>query len=363
MVVDASRSIIHACHSGLPLDELRREVLARLGRVLPVDAVWWAAADPATYLFTSAYRQAIPVDSTAYFVDNEFLRDDFNKWTELAGGRAGVRTLVQATDGSLSRSARYRDVFEPLGLGDEMRTVLRTQGSTWGFLCLHRESGHAYSRHDAALMRRLAPHLADAMRVALLMDGLDHPERGGTPGLVLLASDGAVMGITPEGERWLDELRVPGDTRLPVPIEVQAVAASLRAMDADARRSPRLRVRTRADRWAVLHASWMGVAGDRVIAVIIEEPIPAELAPVIMLAYGLTARERVVTGLIARGLSTAAIAAELHITTDTVGDHLKAVFYKTGAGSRTELVATIMRQQYLPRAKAGDPIGVDGFFS
>ncbi len=212
-------------------------------------------------------------------------------------------------------------------------------------------------------MRRLAPHLAEAMRVALLIEGLDHPDRSGTPGLVMLAADGGVMGITPEGEAWLDELQVPGVNGPAVPIEVQAVAAGLRAMDSDAPASPRMRVRTRAGRWAVLHASWVTVPGERIIAVIIEEAIPSELAPVIMLAYGLTPQERVVTGLVARGLSTAAIAAELHISGDTVGDHLKAVFHKTGVSSRTELVATIMRQQYLPRAKAGNAIGVDGFFA
>jgi len=200
------------------------------------------------------------------------------------------------------------------------------------------------------------------MRVALLVEGLEHPDRSDTPGLVILAADGAVMGITPEGEAWLDELQVPGLPYLAVPIEVQAVAARLRASDSGALASPRLRGRTRAGRWAILHASWMDAAGTRVIAVVIEEAVAAELAPVIMLACGLTPQERVVTG-VARGLSTAAIAAELHISRDTVGDHLKAVFHKTGVGSRTELVATIMRQQYLPRAKAGDPIGVDGFFA
>jgi hypothetical protein len=48
---------------------------------------------------------------------------------------------------------------------------------------------------------------------------------------------------------------------------------------------------------------------------------------------------------------------------DTVQDHLKSVFNKTGVGSRTELVATILRQHYLPRAKAGHPVGVNGFFA
>jgi len=107
----------------------------------------------------------------------------------------------------------------------------------------------------------------------------------------------------------------------------------------------------------------MAVGGDEAIAIIIEQAAPVEVASVIMRAYGLTSRERVVTGLVARGSSTAEIAAELRISPDTVQDHLKAVYGKVGVGSRTQLVATIMRQQYLPRAKAGDPVGPDGFFA
>ena len=364
IVQDVSQAIVKVCHLGLPLDELRTEVLTRLTRMLPADAVWWAAADPATLLFTNTYRAAIPADTTAYFVENEFLHDDFNKWSELARDREGVRSLAQATGGSLGRSERYREIFQPLGLGDELRTVLRIQGTTWGLLCLHREVGRPYTRNEATWMRRLAPHLAEAMRVALLVESLDSPEHDGSPGLVVLsADDGSVIGSTPAGERWVDELSAHGDQRGPVPIEVQAVAASLRSLRTNDTASPRLRVRTRVGRWAVLHASWMHVSGEDAIAVIIEEAMPTEVASVIMLAYGLTNQERVVTGLVSRGLSTAEIAAELHISIDTVGDHLKSVFHKTGVGSRTELVATILRQHYLPRAKAGHPVGADGFFA
>jgi len=363
IVQDVSQAIVRACHSGLPVGTLRVEVLTRLTRLLPADAVWWAAADPATLLFTNTYRAAIPADTTAYFVENEFLHDDFNKWSELARDREGVRSLVQATGGSLRRSARYRDVFQPLGLGDELRTVLRIHGATWGLLCLHREAGRPYSRNETKWMRRLAPHLAEAMRVALLVESLDSPEHDGAPGLVVLSTDGSVIGSTPAGEHWVDELSTHRDQHVPVPIEVQAVAARLRSIATNDAATPRLRVRTRAGRWALLHASWMHVSGEDAIAVIIEEAKPTEVASVIMLAYGLTNQERVVTGLVSRGLSTAEIAAELHISMDTVQDHLKSVFNKTGVGSRTELVATILRQHYLPRAKAGHPVGVDGFFA
>jgi DNA-binding CsgD family transcriptional regulator len=98
------------------------------------------------------------------------------------------------------------------------------------------------------------------------------------------------------------------------------------------------------------------------VAVIIDEPSPAELASVLMMAYGLTKQEQVLTGLVCRGLSTGEIADRLHITSNTIQDHLKSIFDKTGVSSRRELVALILQEQYLPRAITGQPLGTGGFF-
>jgi DNA-binding NarL/FixJ family response regulator len=107
----------------------------------------------------------------------------------------------------------------------------------------------------------------------------------------------------------------------------------------------------------------MTTSGADAVAVIIEEPSPAELAPVVMMAYGLTKQEQVVTALVCRGLSTTAIAERLHITPNTIQEHLKSIFEKTGVTSRRELVATILKEQYLPRMMAGQPRGPSGFFA
>jgi DNA-binding CsgD family transcriptional regulator len=66
-----------------------------------------------------------------------------------------------------------------------------------------------------------------------------------------------------------------------------------------------------------------------------------------MAAYGLTDRERTITALVCQGLSTRRIVAQLHLTADTVQDHLKSVFDKTGVHSRGELVATILARTYV----------------
>src|SRR5580704_16360694 len=106
-------AVASICRSGLDADALRAAVLPRLRKAVPVDALWWASADPATLLFTRSYREELPEASGPYFVDNEFLHEDVNKWTGLARDAAGVGTLVQATGGHPAGSARYRDIFAP----------------------------------------------------------------------------------------------------------------------------------------------------------------------------------------------------------------------------------------------------------
>jgi DNA-binding CsgD family transcriptional regulator len=56
-----------------------------------------------------------------------------------------------------------------------------------------------------------------------------------------------------------------------------------------------------------------------------------------------------VTRLVARGLSTEAIAARLYLSSWTVQDHLKAIFEKVGVATRGELVARVFFQQRAPQ--------------
>lgn len=125
----------------------------------------------------------------------------------------------------------------------------------------------------------------------------------------------------------------------------------------------REQVRTKQGRWAVLHASWMPAAGEGAIAVIVEQATPVQVAPIVTLAYGLTEQERTVTGLSCRGFSTREIAEQRHLSPHTVRDHLKNIFDKVGVGSTGQLTATILQQQYLPRAKARQPLGPSGFYA
>ena len=359
-------SIVDVCHRGYPPERLKAEVMVRLRRALPVDAFWWATSDPATVLFTQAHREGIPDRLIPAFIDNEFLGRDVNRWSHLAQDPVGVRTMSRATGGQLEASGRFRDLLQPIGLGDELRAVLRTGDACWGLLCLHRETGAMYTRSEEDVIRRLAPHLAEGLRSGLVKAGAVRLPPPDAPGLAVLDHSGELVSATASARAWFEELDGDGRPGVGVPAEVRTAAALLTTPGSASGEQPvpRLRVRTRAARWVVLHASWLEPAGGgpAQIAVIIEAATPREVAAVIMTAYGLSERERAVTGLICEGRSTAQIAETLWISTNTVQDHLKSVFAKTGMRSRGEVMATILRDHYLPGLHRGRPVAPNGYF-
>src|SRR5829696_7319099 len=363
--------IIRLSHAGLESKTFRVEAVKQLRKAIPIDLSFFATSDPATLLFTSAVVDDVLARVTGEFLENEFLRDDSVKFASLTRRPSPADSLGVATEGELARSARYQEILEPLDLGDELRAALVVGSKCWGFMCLHRErSSPNFTPAEAALLARLAPHLAEGLRAALLLgDSRATTPQPDGPGLVLLADDLSLVAITPAAEGWLAEVE-QSDWRssLELPNAVYAVAARLLALERGGHTPPdlmpRIRLRTASGRWLVLHASRLRAAGtEGQIAVIFEEARPAEIAPLIVDAYGLTKREGEITRLVLRGLSTAQVSEELHITPNTVRDHFKAIFDKVGVRSRRELVGQVFAQHYQPRMATGQEPGADGWFT
>lgn len=67
--------------------------------------------------------------------------------------------------------------------------------------------------------------------------------------------------------------------------------------------------------------------------------------------FALTARESEVAAFLAEGLSNHAIGDALFISEHTVKSHLKAIFQKTGAASRTQVIARIVEDPDFRRVR------------
>ncbi|MFE2728278.1 LuxR C-terminal-related transcriptional regulator [Kitasatospora sp. NPDC059327] len=348
--------LIDSCYAGLDLSGLAAEVLRRLPGILPVEAAFFAAVDPATLLFTSVVAQEPLADAGPLFLDNEFAREDVNKFTALARGPDTVTSLDRATGGRRSDSARYREIMAGLGLGDELRAALIAGQDCWGVLCLHRADAEAgFSEPELATLRRIAPHLAEGLRGSVLRERVtyDGPATPGAPGVILLDGELRLVSINPEAERWLARLPAPRARGLPLP--VYSVAARLasphraRGPEAPERepgeRHGSVRLRTDDGLWLTLHSTRLrGPAGDQ-ICVVIERTPPTDLGSLLLAAHGLTPAQNRVTALVLQGCSTREIVTRLHISAYTVQEHLTAVFTRFGVRSRRELIAALLSAQ------------------
>jgi DNA-binding CsgD family transcriptional regulator len=363
------REIIQLCHRALDSRTLRMELLKCLRTVIPFDFIFFSTTDPATQLFTSSVLDDTPTWALAQFLENEFVQDDFNKFRFLLDQRLPVGVLSEQTQQQLQRSQRYREILEPLALGDEMRAVFVTNGACWGTLCLHRErAAPTYTPAEAAFLAQLTPHIAEGLRKALLVQQAPAATTLDGPGVLVLAEDLSVVTMSPVAAFWVAELAAAerGDPHA-LPHTILAVVKRLQMLERETSprpSMPKLRVHTPSGHWLMLYASRLNSPGGQAqVAVMFELARPAEIAPLMMQAYQLTKREGEVTGLILRGLSTLEIAAELHISSNTVQDHLKAIFEKVDVRSRRALTATIFAQQFQHHFMAGTSLNAAGQFS
>ncbi|MFE7484430.1 LuxR C-terminal-related transcriptional regulator [Streptomyces sp. NPDC057552] len=343
----------------------------RLRLLVPYDAAVWRVTDPVTGLMTAPIRaENLDEGGCAVYWEAELFTDNVNLFRDLARAPVPVAGLRRATGDLPARSTLYESFMRPRGLGDELRAVLRVGGRPQGHISLFRAEGRAaFGDAEVALIASLVTPLAGRLRsfaeppALPPPDGSPSPASSGSPygpgpGLLLFGPGGALLSVNDDALAYLDALpegpAVPSPQGVRVPAWVRASAMKARAVAEGRDRGPvRARVRDRAGRWLVCHASCLREAdgGPGASAVVIEPAKSSEIVPLIVDAYGLTDRETEVTQYIARGLPTGEIAALLHLSPHTVRDHIKAVFEKVGVSSRGALVGRLFTEYYAPPAE------------
>jgi DNA-binding CsgD family transcriptional regulator len=322
-----------------PAQQIVEEIARRVVGVIDADAFFVGAIDPATGQCLGAAVHNLAEHACHPYWEHELMVPDYNKFGDLTAAEP-VGDLRRATGGKLARSARYRAMNAVADLEDELRAVLHAGGRAWGNLQLNRRTGATpFSDADRAFLAAAAPLAGAALRRSLLDEpATSEPSRG--PGVVVLDAAGAVVNTTAEADAWLDELAVgyrEHPTYIGIRPELLLMPLSGRSEADQAAR--RVRLRTLDGTWLVAHGS--PLAGSDQIVIVIEPARAAEIAPIVIKACGLTARETEVTQLVARGLSTDRIASTLFLSRHTIRDHLKAIFEKVGVTSRGELTSKL----------------------
>lgn len=340
---DAVERLVQLCSAGLDVDELRRELMVRLPRVLTVDATFFATVDPATLLFTSGLADEQLRAAAPAFLANELDGTDVNQFAALADTPGHVRSLDQATRGTRTASHRYRDLMAPIGLGDELRAALVVDGRCWGALCLHREDAAAgFSARDIAVVRRLVPHLARGLRRAMVMAPRSPADVApARPGVVVIGPEYAVLSMTAEAAAWCDLLDPAATERGVLPLAVRAAVAE-QLHSPGAAGTTEVTLRAPAGQWVTVTSSPLSGAEAPNLAVVLAAAPPRQLTSALLAGYGFTPAQLRVTELVLRGRSTRQIVGQLYLSEYTVQEYLRAVFDKVGVNSRRELMAALL---------------------
>ena len=348
------------CHAGLDGPALLGEVIERLRRVVPFEAYCASTKDPASGFIMHGLAEELGGADDIFWSLERLYFDHHRNVRRMVGTQQSVALLSETTGGDLERSTRYAEYLRPLGLAHEMRGAFTSGGYLWGSMDLIRESGSPdFEPREAKLLRRIAPHLGNGLKMAALrMQAPVQEGRTDVPGVLTLDYQGSVVQHTPAAERWLRDLEElgPGWREWDgLPRILRTVLLSLRrALSPERARDeqslPTLRVRARSGRWLTLYGSLSEATPKRraETVIIIEPTKPEELLPFSMSAYGLSPREEELAKLVVRGLSTSRISRTLFISEHTVQNHLRSVFEKVGVRSRGELVKRLFFDNLYP---------------
>jgi DNA-binding CsgD family transcriptional regulator len=348
------------CAGRLDGPALLGEVVERLRRVVPFEAYCASTKDPASGFITHGIAEELGGADDSFWSLERLYFEHHQSVRRMMDIHQSVALLSETTGGDLERSTRYVEYLRPLGLAHEMRGAFTSGGYLWGSMDLIRESGSPdFKPREANLLRHIAPHLGNGLKMAALRMQTS-VEEGGTdvPGVLTLDYQGSVVQHTPAAERWLRELEDLGPGWREwngLPRALHTVFLSLRRAlspecDRDEQSVPSLRARARSGRWLTLYGSLTEATPERraETVIIIEPTKPEELLPFSMTAYGLSPREGELVKLVVRGLSTTRISRTLFISEHTVQNHLRSVFEKVGVRSRGELVKRLFFDNLYP---------------
>lgn len=360
--VRAAQKIADLSRRGLDVAAFWRECDQVIAPIVPVLLrPCWFTMDPASLIVTSHYDAAmqLPPEYLAY----EYSQDDPMNLSRLVRSTSGTSTVHAATDGDPGRSEGWRRFVQPFGGDQQLAVALRTRtGVAAGVVTLYRAPGSPmFTADDAAFIKSLSADLAVGAQRGLLV-GEAAEDGPNTPVLIVLDDRWQVQSMTPGAESMLRVL--PGGSswrkRGALPAVVLSVAGRTVAAPDAGDELGSARVHTEDGRWVTVHGAPLMSGLERRTAIIIEPAGLDRISPLLMEAYALTEREKDVTRLVLRGESTQEIATGLFLSPQTVQQHLKSVFEKTGVRTRRELVGQVFQNHYAPRVRDNDARAASG---
>ncbi|MEV7419570.1 helix-turn-helix transcriptional regulator [Streptomyces sp. NPDC089919] len=320
-----------------------------LAPLLPHDGLSLVATDPATGLglgsfsFWHEYAPALATD----LVMHRYRGGDPYRPAALAG--LPVPATVVGPPGEGPPDPKVRELLTANGAGSELRLLLTDQHGVWGALGLLRCAGaRPFGQDDLQRAARLGPALVTALR-RYVTEGPLLPVAPALPaGVVTVGPDHTVTAVSPQARIWLDRLCAPDGHAFPEWIpEAFLVALSLavrvRARDTAAWPPMVCVPPVVCGRWLTFQGQPLDADASGDVALVLQGAAGDLLVPSFCAWYGITPRERATLCELRTGAAVKQIARSLDLSPHTVNDHLKALFRKTGADGRDELIAALTR--------------------
>jgi DNA-binding NarL/FixJ family response regulator len=313
------------------------ELRARLQRVLAFDAYCLSTCDIESGVVTGSVGDGLSPEQARALFALEAAGSDLNLLRDLWRGPVRVRSMWHTTAGHPEQSQRMREIFLPLGFGDELRAALAVADTCYGYLHLFRRRDQPpFSAADVRELAAQSPFLARAIRNAALNRRRSvpqpDPETRARPALILLDDADRVIEQSPGAE---GALGVPDALR-----SSSGLPHVLRDVASRSRYGVNARATLCREDAEPLRVAAVQV-GQRT-AILLDAASAQQTLTLGLSAFALTPREREVARLIAAGCSNQTIAVKLGIQLHTVKDHVRATLSKTRCASRAELAARLL---------------------
>ncbi|RLP72627.1 LuxR family transcriptional regulator [Mycetocola manganoxydans] len=332
----ARREIAGLAASGLGVSDLHAEAIRVIDRDVKTELTCWATLDPESLVISAmtSSEVRVPVEYEPLLANAELSPDETHSFAAMARRAELLTRFSDYPRNDRDRSRRYRNVWRPLGVEQEVRVLFTADGTTWGAAGLVR-SGLVFSDREVEYLGAVAPAIGAATRLAVRSE-ISNRLATGQPAIVIVSDSGNIRSATGSAREWQERLNA---------LEPGWFVAMMHVMVAGVRNTHagvfRARIRDGRGQWALLQASALIGGGADAVAVSIDPAAGEQLTTLLFAAYGLSPRERDVCREVIAGHSTADIAGNLFVSQNTVQDHLKSAFAKVGVRSRGELVARL----------------------
>ncbi|WP_067829529.1 helix-turn-helix transcriptional regulator [Nocardia inohanensis] len=317
----------------------RELVLADLRTALPCQGHVFALTDPVTKVATAPLADVPGLEWPRL---PELIRARYltprSRWDGLLG--SGARSLLELSGGDPEQAELWR-LQRDLGVLDSATVAFGDRYGCWGFLELLRYTGKPFTAAELATLTSIAGSITTGLRRALgrTFTGADARLPPVGPAVLILDPGLRVRAQTAAAATALLRLNPPDEPMAPIPASAYNAGAALLAVERDlAIGLPWSRIHLGGNRWVTVKADRLGTD----IAVSIEPSSPAERLDLFARAHALSARESEVLALLAAGLDSRQLAAELVLSEHTVNDHVKSILAKCAARTRNTLLSRVL---------------------